>query len=167
MVIELEFRRICCLWSRKHKFCSVHELLPAGNHHGRSHPWQRSCGEDLTGKGGSGLEGFPGPARAPTQKPKSVCLLFTILCLSTTLLILAGGYPQPTFSGENQLRALNWQLSWAWKEYFYSNPCRHSSLLDRFFLTLTTNAHDCSQLPNHERHGKPKHSKSPNGHRAL
>ena len=45
--------------------------------------------------------------------------------------------------------------------------CWHSSLLDRFFLTLTTNPHDCSQLPNHERHGKPKHSKSPNEQRAL
>ena len=78
----------------------------AGSHHGRFHPWQRSCGEDLTGKGGWGLEGFPGPARACTPKPKSVCLLFTMLCLSTTLLILAGGYPQPPFSGENQLRAL-------------------------------------------------------------
>ena len=41
--------------------------------------------------------------------PKTkICLLFTILCLSTTLLILAGGYPQPPFSGENQLKALSW-----------------------------------------------------------
>ena len=37
-------------------------------------------------QGGSGLEGLPGPARASTLKPKSVCLLFTILCLSPTLL---------------------------------------------------------------------------------
>ena len=37
--------------------------------------------------------------------PKTrVCL--TILCLSPTLLTLTGGYPQPPFSGENQLRAL-------------------------------------------------------------
>ena len=60
-------------------------------------------------QGGSGLEGLPGPARASTLKPKSVCLLFTMLCLSTTLLILAGGYPQPPFSEKkkkNQLRAL-------------------------------------------------------------
>ena len=118
-------------------------------------------------QGRSGLEGLPGPARASTPKPKSVCLLFTILCLSTTLLILAGGHPQPPFSGENQLRALNWQLSWAWKEYFYSNPSVGIlACLTGFFLTLTTNAHDCSQLPNHERHEKPKHSKSPNGHKA-
>ena len=57
-------------------------------------------------QGGSGLEGLPGPARAPTPKPKSVCLLYTILCLSPTLLTLTGGYPWPPFSGENQLRAL-------------------------------------------------------------
>ena len=52
----------------------------------------------------SGLEGPPGPARASTPKPESVCL--TILCLSPTLLTLTGGYPRPPFSGENQLRAL-------------------------------------------------------------
>ena len=42
-------------------------------------------------QGGSGLEGLPGPARASTPKPESVCL--TILCLSPTLLTLTGGYP--------------------------------------------------------------------------
>ena len=57
-------------------------------------------------QGGSGLEGLPGPARASTPKPKSVCLLFTILCLSPTLLTLTGGYPRPPFSGKSQLRAL-------------------------------------------------------------
>ena len=57
-------------------------------------------------QGGSGLEGLPGPARASTLKPKSVCLLFTILCLSPTLLTLTGGYPRSPFSEENQLRAL-------------------------------------------------------------
>ena len=57
-------------------------------------------------QGGSGLKGLPGPARASTLKPKSVCLLFTILCFSPTLLTLAGGYPQPPFSEENQFRAL-------------------------------------------------------------
>ena len=46
----------------------------------------------------------PGSARASTPKPKSVCLI--ILCLSPTLLTLTGGYPQPPFSGKNQLRAL-------------------------------------------------------------
>ena len=39
-------------------------------------------------------------------KPKSVCLLYAILCLSPTLLTLTGGYPRPPFSGENQFRAL-------------------------------------------------------------
>ena len=60
--------------------------------------------ENLTGKGGSGLEGPPESARASTPKPESVCL--TIFCLSPTLLTLTGGYPRPHFSGKCQLRAL-------------------------------------------------------------
>ena len=76
----------------------------AGSHHGRSHPWQTSCGEDPTGKGGSGFEGLLRPAWASISKPESVCL--TILCLSPTLLTLTGVYPWPPFPGENQLRAL-------------------------------------------------------------
>ena len=76
---------------------------PAGSHHGRSHPWQ-SSGENLTGKGRSGLKGPPGSARASTPKSESVCL--TILCLSPTLLTLTGDYPWPPFSGKSQLRAL-------------------------------------------------------------
>ena len=64
----------------------------------------RSCGEDLTGKGGSEFKGLPGPDQASTPKPESVCL--TILCLSRTLLTLTEGYPQPPFSGENQPRAI-------------------------------------------------------------
>ena len=56
-------------------------------------------------QGRSGLEG-PGPARASTPKPKSVCLLFTILYFSPTLLTLTGGYARPPFSEENQLTAL-------------------------------------------------------------
>ena len=50
--------------------------------------------------------GIPGPAPASTPKPKSVCLLFIILCLSPTLLTFTGGYPRPPFSEENQPRAL-------------------------------------------------------------
>ena len=96
-------------------------FLPAKSHGQRSlavhSPWVpgASTGDPTHDKvmwrrpdrqGGSGLEGLPGPARASTPKPKSVCLLFTILCLSPTLLTLTGGYPQPPFSEENQLRAL-------------------------------------------------------------
>ena len=55
-------------------------------------------------QGRSWLRRFPGSARASTPKPESVCL--TILCLSPTLLTLAGGYPRPPFSGKSQLRAL-------------------------------------------------------------
>ena len=61
--------------------------------------WKRSDEQ-----GGSELKGPPGSARASTPKPESVCL--TILCLSPTLLTLAGGYPRPPFSGKSQLRAL-------------------------------------------------------------
>ena len=57
-------------------------------------------------QGRSGLEGLPGPAQASAPKPKSVGLLFTILCFSPTLLTLTGGYPRPPFSEENQLKAL-------------------------------------------------------------
>ena len=49
-------------------------------------------------QGGSGLKGLPGPARASTPEPTSVCLLFTILCLLPTLLTLTGAYPRPPFS---------------------------------------------------------------------
>ena len=71
---------------------------------GQSHPWQGHV-ERPDEQGRSGLEGPPGPARASTPKPESVCL--TILCLSPTLLTLTGGYPQPPFSGKkSQLRAL-------------------------------------------------------------
>ena len=57
-------------------------------------------------QGGSGLKGLPGPAWASTPKPKSVCLLFTILCFSPTLLTSTGVYPRPPFSEKYQLRAL-------------------------------------------------------------
>ena len=56
------------------------------------------------GKGESGLKGPPGPAQASTPKAESVCS--TISCLSPTPLTLTGGYPQPPFSGKNQLRTL-------------------------------------------------------------
>ena len=72
-------------------------------------PWANPTHEKVTRRrpdeqGTSGLQGTPGPARASTPKPESVCL--TLLCLSPTLLTLTGGYPWPPFSGENQRRAL-------------------------------------------------------------
>ena len=48
--------------------------------------------------------GPPGPVRASTPKPKSVC--FTISRPSPTLLTLTGGYPRPPFPKENQFRGL-------------------------------------------------------------
>ena len=61
----------------------------------RGNPWAirhmtRSCGRVLMSKA-SGLDGPPGPARASTPEPESVCL--PILCLSPALLTLAGGCP--------------------------------------------------------------------------
>ena len=79
------------------------EMVLAGSQHGRSHPWQRSCGRELLSKA-SGLQGLPGLSRASTPRPESVCL--TVLCLLPTFLTLTGGYPWPPFFGENQLRAL-------------------------------------------------------------
>ena len=55
-------------------------------------PMTRSCRRVLISKA-SGLSGPPGHARASTPKPESVCLI--ILCLSPTLLTLAGGCPRP------------------------------------------------------------------------
>ena len=82
-------------------------------------------------QGRSGLKGLTVPAWASTPKPKSVCLLFTMLCLSPTFLTLAGGYPWPPFSEKNQLRAL-----------INKSPGHersisiHFSLLDRFIHSL-------------------------------
>ena len=116
-------------------------------------------------QGGSWLEGPPESARASIPKPESVCL--TILCLSPTLLTLTGGYPRPPFSGKSQLRALVNKSPGHERTISILTPCWHSSLPDRFIHTLAINTHDCSQLPNLERHGKPTHSKSPKEHRVL
>ena len=105
--------------------------VSAGSHHGRSHPWQRSCRENLTGKGRSGLKRFPGSARASTPKPESVCL--TILCLSRTLLTLTGGYPRPPFSGKSQLRALVNKSPGHERSVSIQTPLMAFCLADRFF----------------------------------
>ena len=75
----------------------------------RGTPWADPTHDKVMWKrpdeqGRSGLKGPPGPAQASTLKPDSVCL--TSLCLSPSLLTLTEGYPQPPFSGKNQLRAL-------------------------------------------------------------
>ena len=130
----------------------------AGSHHGRSHPWQRSCGGNLTGKGGSGFEGLPGPAQASTPKSESVC--FTILCLSPTLLTLTGGYPQPPFSGENQLRALA-NKSPGHNRVFQSKPLWWlSSLPDRLLQTPAATHVIVYGLPAARGTGSLKHSKN-------
>ena len=64
----------------------------------------RSCGGDLTGKvDQDSRDSLDLLEHLPQTK---ICLLFTILCLSPTLLTLTGGYPRPPFSGENQFRAV-------------------------------------------------------------
>ena len=91
----------------------------AGSHHGRSHPWQSSCREDLTGKGRSGFEGLPRPAWASTLKAESVCL--TILCLWPTLL---------TFSSVHSLSCV-WLFATPWitaRQAFLSITISQSSL---------------------------------------
>ena len=64
----------------------------------------RSCGRDLTSKADQNSRDA---LNLLEHLPKTkICLLFIILCLSPTLLTLAGGYTLPPFSGKNQLRAL-------------------------------------------------------------
>ena len=96
----------------------------------------KSCREDLTDKGGPGLEGFPGPARASTPKPESVCLPFTVLCSSPTLLTLIGGYPGSPFSGKSQLRALVSKSPGHDRSVSVQTLLMVSSLPDRFIQTL-------------------------------
>ena len=50
--------------------------LSARSQHGSSHPWQRSCGEDLTCKGKSELKRPPGPAQHLPQNQNLSVLLF-------------------------------------------------------------------------------------------
>ena len=91
----------------------------AGIHHGRSHPWQKSCGRELLSKA-SELNGLPRLSQASTPKPESVC--FTISWLSPTPLTLTGVYSWPPFSGENQLRAIANKSSGHEKNISNQNP---------------------------------------------
>ena len=61
-------------------------------------PWQRSCGRDLTGKGGSGLKGPLESAWASTPKPKSVLLFCAFHQLFLTL--TGGPFPPPMHESE-------------------------------------------------------------------
>ena len=117
----------------------------------------RSCGRDLISKA-SGLEGSPGSARAATPKPESVCL--TILCLSATRLTLAGGYPRPPFSGENQLRPLANKSPGHERNISIQTPCQHSSLLGRFIQTLAATYVIIHSLTTVRGMGSLKHSKN-------
>ena len=83
----------------------ISPLISAGNQHERSHPWQGHA-EEIWQARQIRTPGTPWTCLSIYPKPKSVCLLYTILCLSPTVLTLTGGYPWSPFSGENQLRAL-------------------------------------------------------------
>ena len=131
-----------------------HPLSSAGRQHGSSHLWQRSCGEDLICKGKSELERPPGPARASTPKPKSVC--FTISWLSPTLLTLTGGYPGPPFSEENQLRVLVNKFPGHNRSVSIQTPLMTFQLAWQVCLDSCSYACDYSQPPNQERHRKLK-----------
>ena len=52
---------------------AFHMMCSAGSHHGRSHPWQKSCGRELLSKA-SELNGLPRLSRTSTPKPESVLL---------------------------------------------------------------------------------------------
>ena len=103
----LLFSSISLHWSLRKAFLSLLAILwnSACSQYRRFHPWQGHV-EETCRQSGLGLEGLPGPAQASTPKPKSVCLLYTIFCLSPTLLTFTVGYSRPSFSGENKLRAL-------------------------------------------------------------
>ena len=118
-------------------------------------------------QGGSGLKGLPGPARASTPKPKSVSLLFTILCLSPTLLTLTGGYPQPPFSEENQLRALVNKSPGHERSISIQTPVGILACLAGLSILLQLMHMIVHNFPNMRGTGSLKHSKSPNGHRPL
>ena len=87
--------------------------------------------ESLTGQGGSGFNGSPGSAWACTPKPRSVCLLWTILHSSD----INGGLSLTTFLWGQQLRALV-NNSPGHNRVFQSKPLWWlSSLPDRFVQT--------------------------------
>ena len=118
-------------------------------------------------QGGSGLERLPGPAQASTLKPKSVCLLFTILCLSPTLLTLTGGYPRPPFSEENQLRALVNKSPGHERSISIQTSVGILACLAGLSILLQLTHMIVHNFPNMKGTGSLKHSKSPDGHRAL
>ena len=75
--------------------------MSAESQHGESHPWQRSWGRGLMGKGKIRPRGVPLLEHLPQNQNLSV-----FSWLSPTLLTLTGGCPWPPFSGKRQLRAL-------------------------------------------------------------
>ena len=124
--------------------------LTARSQHGRSHPWQGHVEETWQARRIRN-RGTPWTCSSIYPKPKPVCLLFTILCLSPTLLTLTGFYPRPPFSGENQLRALVDKSPGHERSISIQTP-----LLGRFIQTLAT----MHMIVHKPWHGKPKHYKN-------
>ena len=131
----------------------------AGSHHGRSHPWQGHVEEPWQVR----LIMAQGtPWICSSIHPKTRICLSDYFVPFTNSSDINRGYPRPPFSGKNQLRAL---VNGHDRSISIQTPLM--AFPDRFIHTLAINTHDCSQLPKLERHGKPKHSKSPNEHRVL
>ena len=130
-------------WSGKERVKS------AGSQQGRSHLWQGHAEETWQARW-IRTRGTPWTCSSIYPKPKSVCLLFTILCLSPTLLTLTGGYPRPPFSGENQLRALVDKSPGHERSISIQTPLLAFYLACQVYPDSCNYTYACSQHPNHD-----------------
>jgi len=103
-IVVLEKQKILRRGGKNTQKNCTKTIFIARSHQGRSHPWQGHV-EEIWRARQIITQGTPWICSSIYPKTK-ICLLFIILCLSPTLLTLTGGYPQPPFSGKNQLRAL-------------------------------------------------------------
>ena len=110
----------------------------------------RSYGGDLTGKADQDSRGTPWTCSSIYPKPKSVCLLLIILCLSPALLTLTGGYPRSPFFGENQIRALADKSPGHERSLSIQTPLLAFWLAWQVYPDSCNYAYDCSQHPNHD-----------------
>ena len=61
---------------------AFHMMCSAGSHHGRSHPWQKSCGRELLSKA-SELNRLPRLSRASTPKTR-ICLFYYFMTFTNS-----------------------------------------------------------------------------------
>ena len=131
-----------CLGSEPHFFLVYWIIFIAGSQHGRSHPWQGHAEETWQARR-IRTHGTP-------WTPKSLCVLFAILCLSPTLRTLTGGYPQPPFSGENQLRVLVDKSPGHERSISIQTPLLAFYLACQVYPDSCNYTYACSQHPNHD-----------------